>query len=142
MNKNIWGNFQICISVLLNAQENFQNFNAFDPVDRSFLIALVFLNRGLVVLNDFLHLSYITTIANQNVSIYISCSEDFCIDKVISHRFPKLLPYNSLEEYEELIAEYHDFQLLKEIGIPSSEMKIIKGVKNILHNRCGIILSL
>ena len=79
-------------------------------------------------------LSYTTTIANQKVSIYISCSEHFCNGKVISHRFPKVLPYDSPEEYEELIAEYHHFQLLEEIGIPSSEMKIIKPVKDILHD--------
>ena len=79
-------------------------------------------------------LSYTTTIANQKVSIYISCSEHFCNGKVISHRFPKVLPYDSPEEYEELIAEYHHFQLLEEIGIPSSEMKIIKPAKDILHD--------
>ena len=107
----------------IKVQGNFQNFNAFDIVRRSFLIVLVFLNRGLVVLNNFLRLSYTTTIANQKVSIYISWSEHFCNGKVISHRFPKLvLPCNSPVEYIELIAEYHDFQLVEEIGIPLSEM--------------------
>ena len=94
----------------------------------------MFLNCGLFVLNNFLRLSYITTVANQKVSIYVSWSERFCNGKVISYRFSKLLPYGSPEEYEKLIAEYHDFQLLEEIGIPSSEMKIIKPVKDILHD--------
>ena len=94
----------------------------------------MFLNWGLFVLNNFLRLSYITTTANQKVSIYISWSGHFCNGKVISHRFLKLLPYGSPEEYEELIAEYHDLQLLEEIGIPSSEMKIIKPAKDILHD--------
>ena len=82
-----------------------------------FLIIFVFLNWGLFVLSNFLRLSYIT-IANVKVWIYISWSEHFCNGKVISHRFPKLLSYDSPEEYEELIAEYHDFQLLEEIGKP------------------------
>ena len=55
--------------------------------------------------------------------------------------FPKLLPYDSPEEYEELIAEHHNFQLLEEIGIPSSEMKIIKPVKDILPDRFWHCLS-
>ena len=114
----------------LKVQENFQNFNAFDLVHTSFLIVFVFLNGGLVALYNFSR-----CIANQKVSIYISCSEHFCNGKVISHRFLRLLPYDSPEEYEELIAECHDFQLLEEIGIPSSEMKIIKPVKDILHDR-------
>ena len=110
-------------------------------VQRSLLIVFVFLNWGLFVLNNFLRLSYITTIANQKLSIYISRSEHFCNGKVISHRFPKLLPYDSPEEYEELIAEYHDFQLLEEIGILSSEMKIIKPVKDVLDDRMWHYLS-
>ena len=93
------------------------------------------------MLNNFLRLSYTTTIANQKVSIYISWSEHFCNGKVISHRFPKLLPYGSPEEYEELIAEHHDFQLLKEIGIPLSKIKIIKPVTDILHDRIWHYLS-
>ena len=97
----------------LKVQGNFQNFTAFDLVHRSFLIVLVFLNRGLVVLNNFLRLSFITTIANQKVSICISWSKHFCNGKVVSHRFPKLLPYDNPEEYEKLLAEYHDFQLLE-----------------------------
>ena len=91
------------------------------------------------MLNNFLRLSYITTIANQKVSIYISWSEHFCNGNVISHRFPKLLPYGSPEEYEE--HEYHNFQLLEEIDIPSSEAKIIKPVKDILHYRMLHYLS-
>ena len=125
----------------LKVQGNFQNFNAFDLVHRSFLIVFVFLNCGLFVLNNFLRLSYITTVANQKVSIYVSWSERFCNGKVISYRFSKLLPYGSPEEYEKLIAEYHDFQLLEEIGIPSSEMKIIKPAKDILHDRMWHYLS-
>ena len=119
----------------LKVQRNFQNLNAFDLVYRSFLIVLGFLKRGLIVLSNYLRLSYITTIANQKVSIYISWSEQFCNGKVISHRFPKLLPYDRPEEYEELIADYHDFQLLEEISIPLPGMKIIKPVKEILQDR-------
>ena len=88
-----------------------------------------------------MRLSYITTVANQKVSIYVSWSERFCNGKVISYRFSKLLPYGSPEEYEKLIAEYHDFQLLEEIGIPSSEMKIIKPVKDILTDLMWHYLS-
>ena len=58
------------------------------------------------------------------------------------HGFPKLLPYNSPEEYEELIAEYHDFQLLKEIVIPSFKMKFVKPLKDIFHSRLRHDLSL
>ena len=83
----------------LKVQENFQNFNAFDLVHTSFLIVVVFLNRGLFALYNFSR-----CIANQKVSIYISCSEHFCNGKVISLRFLKLLPYDSPEVYEELIA--------------------------------------
>ena len=101
----------------------------------------MFLNCGLFVLNNFLRLSCITTVANQKVSIYVSWSERFCNGKVISYRFSKLLPYGSPEEYEKLIAEYHDFQLLEEIGIPSSEMKIIKPVKDILPDLMWHYLS-
>ena len=39
------------------------------------------------------------------------------------------------KEYENIIAEYHDFQLLEQIGIPSSEMKMIKPIKDILLDR-------
>ena len=74
------------------------------------------------MLNNLLRLSYITTIANQKVLIYFSWSEHFCNGKVISRRFPKLVPCNSPVEYEELIAEYHDFQLVEEIGISLSEI--------------------
>ena len=53
------------------------------------------------------------------------------------------MPYDSPMpyEYKEPIAENHDFQLLEEISIPSSEMKIIKPVKDILLNHLLHCLS-
>ena len=116
----------------LKVQWNFGNFNPFTLIHESFLTVLVFLNPDLVVLSNFLHLSYVPTIVNRKVLVYIFWSEHFCNDKVVSHRFPKLLSYGSPEEYEEPIAEYNDFQLVGVIAILSSEMKIIKLAKNTL----------
>ena len=83
-----------------------------------------------------------TTVANQKVSIYVSSSERFCNGKVISFiGFLSSCLNGSPEEYEELIAEYHDFQLLEKTGITSSEMKIIEPVKDILHDRMWHYLS-
>ena len=83
-----------------------------------------------------------TTVANQKVSIYVSSSERFCNGKVISFiGFLSSCLNGSPEEYEELIAEYHDLQLLEKTGITSSEMKIIEPVKDILHDRMWHYLS-
>ena len=68
-------------------------------------------------------------------------SEHFRNDQVISYKFPKLLLYDSPEEYEELIAENPDFQKMVEIAIPSSEMEIKKPVKYILLSRLWHYLS-
>ena len=66
----------------LKVQWSFGNFTTFTFVYKSFLTVLVHLILGLVMLNNFLLLSCITTTAYRTNPVYIFWLKHFCNDKL------------------------------------------------------------